>query len=266
MVLLAGGGARAYEEEPSLPEGEWMLLEGRTEEALRWYRARYAEAPGLESREGLAEALTARASELLGRHRPVEARLLLEEASALTREAERADRIQHLIAYAEKRTTGHAVLRGNRALALGDLEAAHDAYEEAVRDARDDFERSQGHTLLSLLGLLRAVVDDGSATEVQRAVDLWPEKGESTEDVQAFLQAARVDGSLMGHLRDAAERLEVEVGDAPTVLRGVTLCLLLRTKESRKVLAQVGRPRWRAPLEALLAHAERLVRNQGGRR
>jgi hypothetical protein len=87
-ALLFATAASGYEEEAKLPAGEWMILEGRSTEAVTWYRARYAE-NAAEWREGLAEALRARASDLLALEQPEEALPLLEEAEGLTRDPER---------------------------------------------------------------------------------------------------------------------------------------------------------------------------------
>jgi tetratricopeptide (TPR) repeat protein len=257
LLLLAGGPSLAYEEEPELARGEWLLVEGRTEEALEWYRARYSEHPAPESREALAEALRAHAAELLARHHPVEARRLLEEASGLTRSAERREQISHLLAYAESRTTGHAIARGHRSLAAGDLDGAGVAYARALDDARDAFEKRQSWTLLSLLGLVSVTLEGGGESEVDRATALWPDGGGSTEDVQQLLRAVRASPSLTLRLRAAVDQGQSDAPELPPVLRGVALSLLLRTREARRLLGEVPSSR-RGPLEALLVQAERM--------
>jgi tetratricopeptide (TPR) repeat protein len=261
LLLLAvgvgGGVALAYEEEPQLPQGEWLLLEGRTEEALEWYRVRYIEDPAPATREKLAEALVAHAAHLLAQHQPVEARRLLDEASGLTRDAERREQIRHLLAYSKERTTGHAVARGHLALASGDLEGARTAYTQALEDAQDAFEERQSRTLLALVGLVHVTVDGGGESEVERATALWPGGAGSTEDVQQLLRAAQTSPSLMRRLRAAADAVQGEGGELQPLLRGVALSVLLRTREARGLLGEVPSSR-REPLEALLVQAERV--------
>jgi tetratricopeptide (TPR) repeat protein len=263
LVSLGAPASHAYEEEPDLSPGEWMLLEGRTEDAVKWYRARYAKRGDAAMREKLVEALTARSADLLGEHRVVEAQRLLEEARGLTRKREQTERIRHLIAYAEKRTTGHAIDRGHRALASGNLEAARTAYAASLEAALDDFERRQSKTLLALLGLLESALGPGAEEDVQRAMGLWPTRGGSTEDVQQFLWVARVNRSLGDRLRAAADRLESDGREGQVAIRTVALCLLLRTREAREALSKVQKPGWREPLEALTRQAERLERAGG---
>jgi tetratricopeptide (TPR) repeat protein len=259
LVALATEPVRGYEPEPDLPRGEWLLLEGRTEEAVRWYRKQYAEDPSPEWREGLAEALTAYGTDLLGRQRPVEALLALEEAERLARDAERVDRIRHLIAYAEKRSTGHAVFRGHRALAHGDLDLALAEYRKALDDAHDDYERHQSRTLLTYLLLLRATVDSDAAPAAEQAAETWPgEEAGTTEDAEQFLWAARGRGALESPLRDALERLDGDGGERSSALRTLAFCLLLRTGEAARAFPAVRRPEWREPLLVLMSVATRM--------
>jgi tetratricopeptide (TPR) repeat protein len=260
-VLLASGASVAYEEEPQLPQGEWLLLEGRTKDALAWYRARYADDRGAAAREGLAEALVARAADLLAQHRTVEAQRLLDEAKELTQDPARAQRIGHLTAYGEELTTGHAIRRGNTALALGDLGGARTGYERALESARDAFERRQSQTLLGLLTLIEALLQEGGEPAVGAAVEVWPGDGASREDVQQFLRAARASPTLMGEVGRAARAAPAGASEQPPILRGVALCLLLRTREARELLGDVA-PARREPLEALLVQAERLERTR----
>ena len=260
-MLLLAGSVSAYEEEPDLPRGEWLILEGQTEEALAWYRARHA-TNAAAWREGLAEALAARAADLLARRDPEAALPLLREAEGLSRDPERADRIRHLIAYARGRTTGHSIVRGHRALAMGSFEDAVSAYEQALRDARDAFERKQGRTLVSLTLLLEATLSPNGRDRADRAAELWPGEEGSTEDVQQFLWAARTNPALAGRLDGALQRLDGAPGEEARALRATALCMLLRTGEARRTLSRVERPGWREPLEALLAQAERLERRR----
>ena len=236
-------------------------MEGRTEEALEWYRVRYGEDPAPESREALAEALTAHAAHLLAQHHPVEARGLLEEARGLTRDPERLEQIRHLLAYAKERTTGQAISRGHGALASGDLEGARTAYAQALEDAQDAFEERQSRTLLSLVGLVEATLDGGGEPEVRRAVALWPDGAGSTEDVQQLLRAAHASSSLMRSLRAAVHPDHGEAAELLPVLRGVALSVLLRTREVRGLLGDVPSSQ-RRPLEALLAQAERAKKSR----
>jgi tetratricopeptide (TPR) repeat protein len=258
-ALLASGPLLAYEEEPKLPRGEWLLLEGRTKEAVEWYRAHYAEDPGPESREGLAEALVARAGELMARHRTVDAQRLLEEAQSLTQDPAVAQRIDHLRAYGEKRTSGHSIWRGNEALAWGDLEHARAAYEQALRSAVDEFEQIQSQTLLGLLTLVEALLEGGGDSAVRAALEVWPQRKASREDVQQFLRAARASPDLMKAVGARVRDGSAETGKEPAILQGVALCLLLRTEQAREILPGVA-PGRREPLEALLVQAERLER------
>jgi tetratricopeptide (TPR) repeat protein len=258
LAALCAGPARGYEPEPELPRGEWLLLEGRTEEGVRWYRKQYAEEPD-EWREGLAEALTAHGAELLGQEHPVEALHSLEEAQELTNDPDRTDRIRHLIAYAEKRTTGHAVFRGHRALVHGDLDLALAEYRRALEDAHDDYERHQSRTLLTYLLLLRATLDPDAAPEAEQAAATWPgETAGTTADAKQFLWAARGRGALEPRLRDALERLEGAGEERISALRTLVLCLLLRNGEAARAFPGVRRPEWREPLLVLMSVATRM--------
>ncbi len=266
-ALLFAGTTSAYEEEADLPAGEWMILEGRSEEAVTWYRTGYAKNPG-EWREGLAEALWARASDFLALEKPDDAMPLLREAEQLTRDPERTERIQYLIAYAEEKTTGHAVRRGHKALLRGEIGAALAAYEGALGDARDDFERDQARTLIALTLLLEATLSTNGRPEAERAAEVWPRGSGLTEDVKHFLSAVRGNGATRQRLGKALDRLEGPSGEEERALRSTALCLLLRTGEASRSIEGLQRPGWRQPLDALLRQAERSKdrKKAGGKR
>ncbi len=266
-ALLFAGTTSAYEEEADLPAGEWMILEGRSEEAVTWYRTGYAKNPG-EWREGLAEALWARASDLLALEKPDDALPLLREAEQLTRDPERTERIRYLIAYAEEKTTGHSVRRGHKALLRGEIGAALAAYEGALGDARDDFERDQASTLIALTLLLEATLSTNGRPEAERAAEVWPRGSGLTEDVKHFLGAVRGNGATRRRLDKALDRLEGSSREEGLALRSTALCLLLRISEASHSIEGLQRPGWREPLEALLRQAERLKdwKKAGGKR
>ena len=266
-ALLFAGTTSAYEEEADLPAGEWMILEGRSEEAVTWYRTRHAKNPG-EWQEGLAEALWARASDLLALEKPDDALPLLREAEQLTRDSERTERIQYLIAYAEKKTTGHAVLEGHRSLVTGDVASALASYERALEDARDEFERRQGRTLVALSLLLKAVVSTDGTQDAERAATVWPAGEALVHDVRKFLWIAPTSPVLRRRLQQALEHLPETGGEQTLTLRGTALCVLERTEEAERSLRGVQRPGWREPLDALLRQAKRLKdwKKAGGKR
>ncbi|MEE8557334.1 MAG: hypothetical protein V3T14_05560 [Myxococcota bacterium] len=262
LALLLSGAAIAYEEEPQLPDGEWMLLEGRTAEAVEWYRGRYAEDPSPELREWLAEALLLHGADLVAKQLSAQARAVLQEAALLTHDPERAGHIRHLSAYTEGRTTGHAVWQGNRALARGDPKGAHASYERALRDAQDDVERGQARTLLALNGLLRSALDEEGDVSMEGALLLWPFEASSTEDVQQFVWAATLDSRLRARLKAAEERLAGVDGKASKTLRSVLLCLMLETRKARNSMEGLDEPSARDLLATLIRHAERLLQNR----
>jgi tetratricopeptide (TPR) repeat protein len=260
-ALLFATAASGYEEEAKLPAGEWMILEGRSTEAVTWYRARYAE-NAAEWREGLAEALRARASDLLALEQPEEALPLLEEAEGLTRDPERLGRIRHLIAYAEGRTTGQSVGRGHKALAFGDVNTALASYERALSLAHDDFEREQGRTLVALALLLQATLSTNSHGAAERAATVWPEGAGLTEDVKEFMGSARVNKALRRRIEASLESLNSSSPEETMILRGTAFCVLERTREAKRALEGIQRPGWKEPLEAMLREAERLKRRK----
>jgi tetratricopeptide (TPR) repeat protein len=261
LSLLLAWPAHAYEEEPDLPRGELLLLEGRSEEAVAWYRTRLEEEPTPEWREGLAEALAALGADLLELRRPADARRALEEAERLTRDPGRLERIRHLTAYAEQRTTGQGVGRAHGALANGDLGGALAHYERALLDARDAFERRQSATLLAFALLLQGSLSSEPAPLAERAAQVWPLGEPSGEDAEIFLHVARAHPLLGRRLGDAlAQIAPAKAGEESAAVRVVALCVLRRTREAEAALGELSRPEWREALQTLLSRAERMAK------
>lgn len=263
LSLLLAWPAHSYEEEPDLPQGELLLLEGRSEEAVAWYRTRLEEEPTPDWREGLAEALTALGADLLALRRQADARRALEEAERLTRDPGRLERIRHLTAYAEQRTTGQGVGRAHGALANGDLGGALAHYERALLDARDAFERRQSATLLAFALLLQGSLSSEPAPLAERAAQVWPLGEPSGEDAEIFLHVAMAHPVLARRLEDALARLALASGgeeEGATAVRGVALCVLRRTREAEAALEELSRPAWREALHTLLGRAQRMAK------